>query len=152
MNILIITQSSSTGVNQSIALDCEHIIMESLTSVMDSIDIKIMNCNQVTTKDIDEANKMIMIVPEWNGSFPFMFKELVDNSGYPSNLRGKDILLIGTSNTSFGNIIGINQLQYILSWVGAKVFDKKVYVPNLDKNGYVEQRTRVTDAILKFVI
>jgi len=152
MKILIITQSSSTGINQSIANDCEAIIIDSFKSIIDSIVIDIVNCNQVNSTLINEADKIIMIVPEWNGSFPFMFKEMIDNSGYPSNFNDKEILLIGTSNTTFGNIIGINHLQYVLSWVGAKVFDKKVFIPNLDRNGYVEQRNRLIDSIIKFLI
>ena len=94
-----------------------------------------------------------MIVPEWNSSFPWTFKKMIDDSGYPSYFKGKEILLIGTSNTTFGNVVGVNHLANILEWIGAKVGDK-VFVPHIDvkfANNDIQVDERLNERILKFV-
>jgi NAD(P)H-dependent FMN reductase len=91
-----------------------------------------------------------MIVPEWNGSFPFTVKKLIDDSGYPSLFEDKDILLIGTSASSMSNIIGIEQLNYILQFVGANVYKKKVYIPYISKDMDVDLEVRLCKTIRKF--
>jgi NAD(P)H-dependent FMN reductase len=73
-----------------------------------------------------------MIVPEWNGSFPYSFKKLIDDSGYPSWLKDKSILLIGTSNTTFGNVMGTSHLKYILEHIGANVYRKIISIPHIN--------------------
>lgn len=103
--------------------------------------------------DIKFARKIIMIVPEWNGSFPYSFKKMIDDSGYPSFFKGKEVLLIGTSSGNFGNIMGITHLQYVLEWVGAKVFNQKICVPEIGKKfEFNIKDARIKDAINEFVI
>jgi NAD(P)H-dependent FMN reductase len=95
-----------------------------------------------------------MVVPEWNGSFPFMFKQVIDNSGYPSSFDGKDILLIGTSDSSFGNLMGITHLSHILEWCGAEVYSKRVCIPNIRSYSFdrhKEPNQRLIEAISKFL-
>lgn len=92
----------------------------------------------VNASEFDRSNyafeKMIFVIPEWNGSYPFMFKQVVDNSEWPSLLEKKKILLIGTSNGKFGNLMGVNHFEYTLNYVGSSVYTKKVYVPKLTEN------------------
>jgi hypothetical protein len=51
-----------------------------------------------------------------------------------SLLDKKKVLLIGTSNGKFGNVMGVNHFEYTLNYVGSSVFTKKIYVPKLDEN------------------
>lgn len=127
MKILIITHSSLHGLNQKQAMECMNILGS-------SYEYRIIGDPESVDKDlIEDMDKIIMIVPEWNASFPFSFKKLIDDSGHPSWLKGIPILLIGTSNTTFGNIMGITHLKHILEWIGADVFPKLICVPHIDK-------------------
>lgn len=127
MKILIITHSSSHGVNQKQAMECMNILGH-------SHEYLIIGDPEAVDKDlIKDIDKIIMIVPEWNASFPFSFKKLIDDSGHPSWLKGSHIILIGTSNTTFGNIMGITHLKYILEWIGADVFPKLICIPHIDR-------------------
>jgi NAD(P)H-dependent FMN reductase len=143
--ILILTQSSVDGMNYSLAKECQGIIEG-------GADIK--NCSDFDSHTISNYTHVIMVVPEWNGSFPFMFKQVIDNSGYPSSFDGKDILLIGTSDSSFGNLMGITHLSHILEWCGAEVWSKRVCIHNIrsysfDRNK--EPNQRLIEAISKFL-
>jgi hypothetical protein len=132
MKILILTQSSKDGLNYKLSLGCESFIQYEIFKGSTSI-ITLANATD-DIPNMKDFTHIIMIVPEWNGSFPYMFKQLIDNSGYPSTLKGTNVLLIGTSNTSFGNILGITQLDTILEWIGAEVFNKKICIPFISDN------------------
>lgn len=143
--ILIVTHSTPTGLNQRQAMECANLIgftKHDLTICL----------NPEEVEDISIFDKIIMIVPEWNCSFPWTFKKMIDDSGYPSKLQDRKVLLIGTSNTTFGNIIGISHLSHVLNWVGATVVNS-VCVPFIqDKfaNDNIIVDERLNNAILVF--
>jgi NAD(P)H-dependent FMN reductase len=143
--ILILTQSSVDGMNYSLAKECQNLIEG-------GADIR--NCSDFDSLEISNYTHFIMIVPEWNGSFPFLFKKVIDNSGYPSSFDEKNVLLIGTSDTSFGNLIGITHLQHILEWCGAEVFSKRICIPNIRSHSFdrhKESSRRLITTISKFL-
>ena len=143
--VLILTQSSVDGMNYKLAKECQSVIEG---------ESEIKNCSDIDTSTISSYSHFIMIVPEWNGSFPFLFKKLIDESGYPSSFDGKNILLIGTSDTSFGNLMGITHLLHILEWCGAEVFSKRVCIPNIRSYSFdrhKEPNYRLISSISKFL-
>jgi NAD(P)H-dependent FMN reductase len=139
MKVLVITQSSEQGINRQIALETEAIAAD---NQVNRIKTKVLNVTEVTNEDLREYEYQIWVVPEWNSSFPYTFKKLIDESGYPSSLENREILLIGTSETTFGNIVGITHLESILEWIGAFVHPKKVCLPNL---GELKNREYILD-------
>jgi NAD(P)H-dependent FMN reductase len=151
MKVLIVTQSSPTGLNRKVAKICDSIAKSSEQQVVVS---KIINADKVKPEDIKEHPYQIWIVPEWNGSFPYVFKKLIDDSGYPSSFSGIEILLIGTSDSTFGNLMGISHLEHILQWCGAIVFEKRVCLPfikvSVESDGILEDE-RLRSAIKKFI-
>lgn len=150
MNILIITHSSTNGINFKQAEECMNIISDALpTAKFNMFD----DPTEVHESDISFADKIIMIVPEWNASFPYSFKKMIDDSGHPSSFYNKEILLIGTSNTTFGNILGITHLKTILEWIGALVSRKMVSLPNIDSkfSGVAPVDERFNKTILSFI-
>jgi NAD(P)H-dependent FMN reductase len=77
---------------------------------------------------------------------------MIDDSGYPSAFEGKQILLIGTSNTTFGNIVGINHLSHILDWLGAAILEK-VCIPFIQEkfaNDDIKVDERLNEALIGF--
>tara|TARA_Y100000385_G_scaffold288616_1_gene355664 strand:- start:137 stop:607 length:471 start_codon:yes stop_codon:yes gene_type:complete len=131
MKTLILTHSTPTGINYQL---CEDIL--SISERV--IDTQIQMVTSITEKDLEDVDKIIMVIPEWNGSIPWTFKKMIDDSGWPSCFLKKQILLIGTANTSFGNVTGVSHMNQILEWIGAKTYHKKVYIPEIKK--YIEER------------
>ena len=143
--VLILTQSSVDGMNYKLAKECQEVM---------NVPSEIKNCSDFDEHTISNYDHFIMIVPEWNGSFPFLFKKVIDNSGYPSSFDGKKIMLIGTSDTTFGNILGITHLLHILEWCGAEVFSKRVCIPNLRSYSFdrhKEPNHRLISSITRFL-
>lgn len=147
--VLIITHSSEGGLN--------FLQMMEVLNLLGGKGLEIQTYKDpmsVQNRDIENSDGIIMIVPEWNASFPYSFKHLIDTSGHPSKFKGKSILLIGTSETDFGNVMGITHLQYILDWIGADVWRKKVCIPRLSRkfeNNNIDIDERLNETIAKFV-
>ena len=148
MQILISTQSSEAGFNRKLASDISNWIQKNSDR---DVNVQIRNINEVSNDDLRDFPFHIWIVPEWNGSFPYTFKKLIDESGYPSKLEGNYVMLIGTSETTFGNFIGITHLQHILQWIGAHVYPKRISVPHLSKMKSLEDDTRIIEALKDFI-
>lgn len=151
-NVAIITQSTDTGINRLIAKTCSYIVEEALEEI-GFTDIRILDAD--SSFDFSKVTHIIMIVPEWNASFPFTFKQMIDNSGYPSAFKGKKILLIGTSETTFGNIMGLTHLEHILQWIGCDVSHKKVCIPNVSQwftkeKIFIDENDRLHSTIKSF--
>jgi hypothetical protein len=62
------------------------------------------------------------IMPEWNGSYPAFFKQLVDNAGWPNMLKNKKVMLVGYSGGFSGNIMGCNHMKAVLDYIEADVY------------------------------
>lgn len=143
--ILILTQSSNTGQNYLLAKDCQTLIKH-----FSEIEADIKNFDD----DIDLSlyDKILMIVPEWNRSIPYTLKSMIDNSGWPSELKGKEVWMIGTSGGLGGNMIGLSHLTDVLDYVGAKVKRPKVYIEyikDFDREG--PQGMATQDMILEII-
>lgn len=148
LKTLILTHSTPTGINYKVCEDIKEMISnENETDILMVVEAE--------KPHFEDVNKIIMIIPEWNGSIPWTFKKLIDDSGWPSFFLGKQVLLIGTANTSFGNVTGVSHINQILEWIGSKTFHKKVYIPDI-KNYITEDienpiHTRLRDVVLEFI-
>lgn len=148
MNALIITYSTDHGLNQKQAMECSNIINSYVTRKRVILDPLL-----VTEDDVLEADRIVMVIPEWNLSFPWTFKKMIDDSGYPSYFKNKRILLIGTSNTTFGNILGTTQIKTILEWIGA-ICEVPVLVPGIKnkfKDNNIVLNERLNSSLINFL-
>lgn len=149
MNVLLVTHSSNTGLNFRQIMEVENLIRGKDIEIS-----KITELDKPEKIEIGNVDKIIMIVPEWNGSFPWTFKKMIDDSGWPSKFQDKEILLMGTSNSSFGNIMGITHLQHILEWCDARVYHKKICIPNIQNkfsNNNIEIDQRMNSILREFM-
>jgi NAD(P)H-dependent FMN reductase len=154
MKLLVITQSNPEGLNRIVANTCAYMAEDVYRDQLR--DYKVANATEIAPSEINEYSHIIMVVPEWNGSFPHTFKSLIDGSGYPSTFKKKKILLVGTSETTFGNIMGITHLEHILQWLGSFVDSKRICIPHLSESidhmrGYTDKEDRLHKAIKKFM-
>jgi NAD(P)H-dependent FMN reductase len=145
--ILIVTHSSPNGLNQRQVMECANVIG------FTNHDLNIqLDPTTVDREAIESADKIIMVVPEWNSSFPWTFKKMIDDSGYPSAFEGKPVFLVGTSHTTFGNIVGLNHLAHILDWLGAPTLEK-VCIPFIQEkfaNDDIKVDERLNEALIGF--
>lgn len=92
---------------------------------------------QVIQTFIAEADKIIVISPEYQGSFTGIFKLFLDFVR-PDFFYGKKIALVGVSKGRAGNLRGLDHLTNIFNYLQANVLAQKLPIStlqNLVKDG-----------------
>ena len=103
---------------------------------------------------IATAQKILFIVPEYNGSFPGVLKTFIDGLGWPNELNGKKAALTGISDGVLGGAFALSHLTDILNYLGCNVFSTLVRIPFMKKNfidGQIQDNfiTKLTDVQVK---
>jgi chromate reductase len=83
-------------------------------------------------QSIREADAVLFVTPEYNGSIPGVLKNAVDWASRPRDeaaLRGKTVAVAGASPGQYGALWAIQDLRRVLGVAGARVVDSEVSVP-----------------------
>jgi chromate reductase, NAD(P)H dehydrogenase (quinone) len=94
---------------------------------------------------MEHSEKFVFVVPEYNNSFPGVFKAFIDGLSYPNALVHKKCALVGLSDGVQGNALGLSHLTDVLNYLGMHVLAQKVRIPFMQKN-FVEGK--ITDALI----
>jgi chromate reductase len=82
---------------------------------------------------IREADAILFVTPEYNGSIPGVLKNAVDWASRPtpatSPLANKPVAVIGASTSMFGAVWAQAELRKALGLAGARVVDQELAVP-----------------------
>lgn len=81
---------------------------------------------------ISNADALLLVTPEYNGSIPGALKNAVDWASRPhrtSALWGKTTAVAGASPTAYGAIWAQQDLRRVLGIAGARVIEGEVSVP-----------------------
>ena len=85
----------------------------------------------IVEKYLTGVDKLIFVVPEYNGSFPGILKLFID-AVRPANFNGKKAAIIGISSGRSGNIRGMDHLTGILNYVKVHVYGHKLPIAQID--------------------
>ncbi|HEU4718874.1 MAG TPA: NAD(P)H-dependent oxidoreductase [Bacteroidia bacterium] len=83
-------------------------------------------------KYILPADRIVAVIPEYNGTFPGIFKLLLD-AIHPRNLAHKKMALVGVANGRGGNIRGIDQITNALHYMGVTVYHQVLPLSRLSE-------------------
>ncbi|GAA4357862.1 NADPH-dependent FMN reductase [Hymenobacter saemangeumensis] len=83
---------------------------------------------------LDAGNKLVIIIPEYNGSFPGVLKAFIDGLPYPGGIRGKKAALVGLSSGGQGGLLAMTHFTDILMYLGTAVLPQRVRLPFIDKD------------------
>ncbi len=72
------------------------------------------------------AEKLIIVIPEYNGSFPGILKLMIDNTDVKNVWPNKKILLVGVSTGRAGNLRGMEHLTGVLLYLKANVHHNRL--------------------------
>jgi hypothetical protein len=72
------------------------------------------------------TRKFIIIVPEYNGSYPGVLKSLIDVSSIKESWSGKKALLTGVATGRGGNIRGLEHLTGTLNYLGVFIHPNRL--------------------------
>lgn len=84
-------------------------------------------------KMTDEFDKIILIVPEYNGSYPGVLKTFIDGLKQDTFLN-KKIALVGVSTGILGNAVGLGHLSDVLAYLNANVLGLRIKLGNISKH------------------
>lgn len=94
------------------------------------------------------ATGVILATPEYHGSYSSVLKLVIDNLGYPSNLSGKPVALIGVAAGQIGAVKALEHLRSVCSHVGAIVLPGPASVAGVHK-AFDENGNCVDEAVEK---
>ena len=116
-------------------------------------EIKILKLDEVVVHERNEAfivmekeylipaQKLIIVMPEYNGSFPGILKLMIDNSDIKNVWPGKKVLLTGVSTGRAGNLRGMEHLTGVLLYIKANVHHNRLPISMvhtlLNENGII---------------
>ena len=82
---------------------------------------------------LSSADAFIIGSPEYNGSFTAKLKLMIENSGYPSTLKGKPVCLVGVASGVLGATKSLEQLRTVISHIGAIVLPRVASISKIEK-------------------
>ncbi|WP_026998372.1 NADPH-dependent FMN reductase [Eisenibacter elegans] len=80
---------------------------------------------------IDQSERLVFVIPEYNGSFPGVLKAFVDGLRYPDTLQGKKVALVGLGSGIQGASLALSHWGDILSYLEANVLGFRVKIPQV---------------------
>lgn len=111
--------------------------------ISDSVYRKGENPFRNFANDVFNASDRLLIVsPEYNGSFPGILKLLIDCAD-PEIYRGKKIALTGVASGRAGNLRGLDHLTGIFQYLKAHVYFDKLPISQI--RGLVNENRNVSD-------
>lgn len=84
---------------------------------------------EIQEKYIFPVQKFVIVVPEYNGTFPGVFKLFIDSISVRENKRnffGKKIILVGVSDGRAGNLRGLDQIANFMNYLGANIMPNRL--------------------------
>ncbi len=75
-----------------------------------------------------EADALLFVIPEYNGSFPGILKLFIDYLPYPSALVEKPIAYVGIAGGAFGGLRSVEQFQMVANYLNAHQYPERVFI------------------------
>ena len=88
------------------------------------------NVKQVILK-LNTSSAFTIVCPEYNGSFPGIFKFFIDHWSYPETFEYRPIAFVGLGGR-FGALRPIEQLQQIMGYRNAFIYPERVFLQNIN--------------------
>jgi NAD(P)H-dependent FMN reductase len=75
-----------------------------------------------------DCDGLLMVIPEYNGSFPGILKLFVDYLPFPESFDRLPLAFIGESAGAFGSLRSVEQMQMIANYRNAFLFPERVFL------------------------
>lgn len=83
---------------------------------------------------IVKSDGIVMVIPEYNGSYPGIFKLFIDYLPFPEAFKGMPIAFIGEASGSFGALRAVEQAQMVAAYRNAFLFPERVFITRVNEN------------------
>jgi NAD(P)H-dependent FMN reductase len=111
------------------------------------------------TEAILQADGLVVVVPEYNGSFPGILKYFIDLLPFPESFEDRAVCFVGLASGTWGALRAVEHLQGIFGYRNSHIYPKRVFLPRVhdflpsdDLEEAVEQRLRAqSEGFLQYV-
>ncbi len=93
---------------------------------------------------INQTERFLFVVPEYNRSVPGIFKLLIDACDYPNSFRGKTGWSVGLGAGIAGNTMGLQHLRDIMDYLGTDIQPEQVTIGKVQEK--MSKSGEITDA------
>jgi NAD(P)H-dependent FMN reductase len=139
--IITIISGSSRDDNNSkkVALEYQRLLrlkeIESALLSLDELDVLHRNADflEMENRFLIPASKFIIIMPEYNGSYPGILKLMIDNTDVAKAWAHKKVLLTGISTGRAGNLRGMEHLTGSLLHMKMNVHHNRLPISQVNK-------------------
>jgi NAD(P)H-dependent FMN reductase len=100
-------------------------------TLLDLAKIDIFNFKEEEQAMLIPAKKFVIVMPEYNGTFPGILKLMIDNSDIKKDWYYKKIALTGLADGRAGNLRGLDQLTNVFHYLKADVFYNKLPISSI---------------------
>lgn len=77
------------------------------------------------------ATGVVVVTPEYNGSFPGALKYFIDLLPFPAALARKPVCFVGLAEGQWGGVRAVEQLQQIFAYRQALMLPDRVFIPRV---------------------
>lgn len=79
------------------------------------------------------SDGLILVVPEYNGSYPGILKYFIDHWRYPETFEFRPVCFVGLGGM-FGGLRPVEHLQQVFGYRNAFIYPERVFLINVWKN------------------
>ena len=119
-------------------LSLEHLPADFIVSALYENVGKNQEFNQIR-EIMNNASKLVFIIPEYNGSFPGVLKVFIDGLDRSKALNEKKCAMVGISSGDQGGAMAMSHFCDILNYCGAHVLGYRLRIPGI-KNLMTDNR------------
>jgi NAD(P)H-dependent FMN reductase len=83
---------------------------------------------------VDNSQKFVFIIPEYNGSYPGALKVFTDALSFPRSFKGKKAALVGLSSGTQGAAMAMSHYADVLNYLGMHTLALRPRLININKN------------------
>ncbi len=116
---------------------CDHQVLK-LTSLPDDFTVTALYENSGKNSEFNHlrelmevTQKYVFIIPEYNGSFPGIFKAFIDGLQFPDTFKGKKCAMVGVSKGPQGGAFAMSHLTDIFHYLKMHVYPLKPRLGNI---------------------
>ena len=82
------------------------------------------------TDKVLSSDGLVVVVSEYNGSFPGILKHFIDLLPFPESFNCRPVAFIGLAAGYYGGLRAVEQLQMVFAYRNAYLFNRRVFIPN----------------------
>lgn len=85
---------------------------------------------QGVINQVDSAEGLVVVCPEYNGSYPGALKFFIDHWSFPRSFEHRPVCLVGLGGR-YGGLRPVEHLQQVFNYRNAHVFPNRVFLFNI---------------------